>query len=77
MAAWAAQPQWILFTVPPVRFAFDDARRHAGGDTHGVDDAVSRKAAEAAMAAAEAIAPQIDVACWPRSKKTELRPARS
>ena len=79
-AAWAAQPQCIRLTVPPVRLASMipaamDAATPRTWVTRSASDRPPRVSSRAA-ATAPPMAPQIDVACWPCSKKIEL-PASS
>ena len=75
--AWAAQPQCTRFTVPPVRLAsIRPAPMLAAMPAACAIRSASRPRTVAAATAAPT-APQIDVACWPRSKNTELPSAAS
>ncbi len=68
IAEWAAQPQWIRFTVPPVRFAsITPPAMLTASPIAWTTPSASRPSSTAALAAAP-IAPHIEVACWPRSK---------
>ncbi|CFL05293.1 Uncharacterised protein [Burkholderia pseudomallei] len=74
--ACAAQPQCTRLTEPPVRFASSrPAPMLAAMPSADAIPAASSPYSIAAAAAAPSV-PQIDVACWPRSKNTEL-PSRS
>ena len=70
--AWAAQPQCTRFTVPPVRLAsMMPAPVLAAMPIAEVRPSASSPRSIPTATAAPT-APQIAVACWPCSKKTEL-----
>ena len=79
--ARAAHPQWSRFTVPPARLAsmIPLAMLHAIPMASAMESASASASAwsRRAAAAADPTAPQIDVACWPRSKYTDWRARRS
>ena len=71
--ARAAQPQWSRLTVPPARLAsmIPLAMLQATPMASAMRSASS--SSRRAAAAADPTAPQIEVACWPRSKYTDWR----
>lgn len=75
--AWAAHPQWRRLTVPPVRLAsrIPDDMEAARPIALAIPSAPSLYTWAAAAAAPSP--PQIEVACWPRSKNVELAAPRS
>ena len=70
-AEWAAQPQWIRLTVPPVRLA-SMIPEAIDAATPRLLRTASSSPSIVAAATAPPMAPQIDVACWPCSKKVEF-----
>ena len=72
----AAQPQWTRSTVPPVRLASSRPAPMLAAMPAAVHPASSCPCSIATATAAPT-APQMDVACRPRSKNTELRSSSS
>ncbi len=72
---WAARPQWMRLTVPPVRLAsmIPDAMEQATAMALAARSASPGDTRTDAVAAAP-MAPQIDVACWPCSKYADWPP---
>ena len=75
--ACAAQPQWMRLTVPPVRLASMTPAPMLAAMPAACAIPAASSPLNIAAATAAPIAPQMEVACWPRSKNTELRDSRS
>ena len=73
----AAQPQWMRLTVPPVRFASMTPPAMLTAIPIAEATPSASRPSKWAAAAALPIAPQMEVACCPCSKKVELPRSRS
>src|SRR5207302_5406092 len=73
----AAQPQWTRLTVPPVRLASSRPAPMLAAMPAAEAIPASSCPCSIATATAAPTAPQMDVACRPRSKNTELRSSSS
>ncbi len=77
MPQCAAQPQWTRLTVPPVRLASSRPAPMLAAVPTAEAIPASSCLCSIATATAAPSAPQMDVACRPRSKNTELRSSSS
>lgn len=68
----AAHPVWMRLTLPPVRFASSTPDPMLAAIATASARVPASPPDSIVAATADPIAPQMELACWPRSKKIEL-----